>query len=262
MTDTVPTPGPQRIAAPDGTLIAYHAVPGTVPAIVFCGGFRSDMTGTKAMALEAECRARGRAFLRFDYFGHGASGGTIEQGTISRWKDDVLFVLDRLVPGPAVLVGSSLGGWLMTLAAVARPQQVQGLVGVAAAPDFTEDLILPGLSAAQRAELEETGTTRLPSAYDPVPTPVTRALLEDGRRHLVLRASIPFRGPVRLLHGLSDHEVPWSRSQVLLERLESTDGALTLVKGGDHRLSSPPDLARLCQAVEAVCAAIAASPSR
>ncbi len=255
-------PIPQRLTAPDGTSIAYHAVPGASPGIVFLGGFRSDMTGTKAMALETHCRAAGCGFLRFDYFGHGQSGGTLAQGTLSRWKDDVLLALDRLMPGPVVLVGSSLGGWLMTLVALARPAQVRGLVGVAAAPDFTEDLILPGLSAVQKRELETAGVIQIPSAYDPVPTPITRQLIEDGRRNLVLRAPIPFHGPVRLLHGLADHEVPWSRSQGLVDRLESTDIALTLVKGGDHRLSSPADLRRLFQAVDEVCAAIAASPSR
>ena len=255
-------PVAQRLPAPDGTPIAYHAVPGTSPGIVFLGGFRSDMTGTKATALEAHCRATGREFLRFDYFGHGQSGGALAQGTISRWKDDVLLVLDRLMPGPVVLAGSSLGGWLMTLAAMARPEQVKGLVGIAAAPDFTEDLVLPGLSAAQKQELKAEGEVLLPSAYDPVPTQITRALIEDARRNLVLRAPIPFRGPVRLLHGLADREVPWSRSQALADRMESTDVALTLVKGGDHRLSSPADLRRLCQAVDEVCAAIDASPSR
>ena len=134
--------------------------------------------------------------------------------------------------------------------------------GVAAAPDFTEDLILPGLSAAQKRELETAGVVQLPSAYDPVPTPITRQLIEDGRRNLVLRAPIPFHGPVRLLHGLADREVPWSRSQDLADRMESPDVALTLVKGGDHRLSSPADLRRLFQVVDEVCAAIAASPSR
>jgi len=262
MTD-VPLPdAPRQLSAPDGTPIAYHAVPGVSPAIVFLGGFRSDMTGSKASALDAHARATGRAFLRFDYFGHGRSGGRIEDGTIGRWKDDVLLVLDRLTAGPVVLAGSSLGGWLMTLAALARPDRVRGLVGIAAAPDFTEDLVWPGLNAAQRRALDTACVVYLPSAYDPAPTPITRALVEDGRRHLVLRAPIPFRGPVRLLHGLADHEVPWRFSKALLERMESRDATLTLVKGGDHRLSMPADLGRLVQAVEAVCAAIAASPSR
>ena len=261
MTNEILAP-PQRLTAPDGTLMAYHAVPGTSPGIVFLGGFRSDMTGTKATALETHCRATGRAFLRFDYFGHGQSGGALAEGTISRWKDDVLLVLDHLMPGPVVLVGSSLGGWLMTLTAISRPAQVKGLVGIAVAPDFTEDLVLPGLSAAQKQELDTTGIVQLPSAYDPVPTPITRQLVQDARQNLVLRAPIPFRGPVRLLHGLADHEVPWSSSQALLDRMESGDIALTLSKGGDHRLSTPADLQRLFQAVEEVCAAIAASPSR
>lgn len=254
MTD-VPLPdAPRQLSAPDGTPIAYHAVPGVSPAIVFLGGFRSDMTGSKASALDAHARATGRAFLRFDYFGHGRSGGRIEDGTIGRWKDDVLLVLDRLTAGPVVLAGSSLGGWLMTLAALARPDRVRGLVGIAAAPDFTEDLVWPGLNAAQRRALDTACVVYLPSAYDPAPTPITRALVEDGRRHLVLRRAIPLDLPVRLRHGMADPDVPWATALRIAGQLASGDVTVALVKGGGHRLSEPADLAWLAATLDELAA--------
>ena len=252
----------------DGATIAYVASPGkgqgaALPGVVFLGGFMSDMTGTKATALEAFCRGRGQAFLRFDYFAHGASSGDFAEATVGRWRDDALLVLDRLTAGPQILVGSSLGGWLMLLAALARPARVAGLVGIAAAPDATEDLMWPRMDAAQRAALERDGRIVRPSAYDPRGYLITRLLIEEGRRHLVMRETIALDCPVRLLHGTADPDVPWQTSLRLAERLRSRDVTVTLIPDGDHRLSREADLARLCAAVAEVSgrAASAAAPA-
>jgi pimeloyl-ACP methyl ester carboxylesterase len=221
-----------------------------LPGIVFLGGFRSDMAGTKALFLEDYCRRRGRAYVRFDYFGHGRSSGDFAAGTVGRWRDDAIAIIDSLSEGPQILVGSSMGGWIMLLAALARPERVAALVGIAAAPDFTEELLQRRLTPEQHRELNEKGAVALPSDYDPAGYLYTRSLIEDGRRHLVLGAPIAFDMPVRLLHGLADESVPWQLSLRLAERLTSRDVALTLVKDGDHRLSSEPDLARLERALD------------
>ncbi|MFO1058339.1 MAG: alpha/beta fold hydrolase [Dongiaceae bacterium] len=231
----------RRIAAPAGALPR--------PGVVFLGGFASDMGGTKATALAAHCRARGLALLRFDYRGHGASSGRFEEGTIGGWRNDALAALDRLTEGPQILVGSSMGGWIMLLLAAARPQRVAGLVGIAAAPDFTERLIRPALSPAQRAALAEAGRIELPSDYGP-PLAVTAGLMSEARRHLLLDRPLAFAGPVRLLHGMADKDVPWTLSRLVAERLAAADVVLTLVKDGDHRLSRPQDLARILAAVD------------
>jgi pimeloyl-ACP methyl ester carboxylesterase len=234
--------------APDRRL-AYHRVEGKAPAVLFCGGFTSDMTGTKALALEGWCRAQGRAYVRFDYSGHGRSDGRFEDGTIGAWAEDALAVVDRVAPpGPLVVVGSSMGGWIMLLVALARPERVRALLGIAAAPDFTEDLLLPYASEAQRRDLEHQGFWLQPSAYGP-PYPVTAALIEDGRRHLLLRAPIAIRCPVHLLHGQRDPDVPWQTALHLAERLQSEDVTIELVKAGDHRLSTEADLARITAAL-------------
>jgi pimeloyl-ACP methyl ester carboxylesterase len=238
------------LARPDGATIAYRRLPGTAPGIVFLGGFRSDMTGTKALFLEEYCRRRGQAYVRFDYLGHGTSSGDVAEGAVSRWRDDAVAVIDSLTEGPQILVGSSMGGWIMLLAALARPERVAALVGIAAAPDFTEELLWPRLNPEQRRAIEEQGALTLPSGYDPAGYLYTRALIEDGRRHLLLGGPIPLDLPVRLLHGLADASVPWQLSLRLAERLTSRDAAVTLVKGGDHRLSSEPDLARLAQTLD------------
>jgi pimeloyl-ACP methyl ester carboxylesterase len=256
--DSAPAPpqgngaDPAILARPDGATIAYHRLVGTLPGIVFLGGFRSDMTGSKALFLEDYCRRRGCAFVRFDYFGHGASSGEFAEGTIGRWREDAIGVIDSLTTGPQVLVGSSMGGWVMLLAALARPGRIAGLVGIAGAPDFTEELLWPRLSPAQRDEIIERGRVILPSSYDPAGYLYTRALVEDGRRHLLLQEPIALDMPVRLLHGLADESVPWQLSLRLAERLTGRDVALTLVKDGDHRLSTPPDLARLAQTLDAL----------
>lgn len=228
-----------------GATIAYRRLQGAAPGIVFLGGFRSDMTGTKALFLEDYSRRRGRAFVRFDYFAHGKSSGDFAHGTISRWRDDAISVIDSLTEGPQVLVGSSMGGWIMVLAALARTERVAALVGIAAAPDFTSDLLPRRLSDAQRRVLYDEGRIVLPSAYDPAGYLYTRALVEDGDRNLVLRDTIPLACPVRLLHGMADESVPWRQSLKLAERLQGADVTLTLVKDGDHRLSRDQDLARL-----------------
>jgi pimeloyl-ACP methyl ester carboxylesterase len=245
-----------RLTREDGATIAYARTAGKGPGVVFLGGFMSDMTGTKAMMLEAFCRSRGQAYLRFDYFAHGASSGDFADATIGRWREDALAVLDRETRGPQLLVGSSIGGWLMLLAALARPERIAGLVGIAAAPDATEDLMEPELTPEQRATIEREGAVRIPSAYDPKGYLITRRLIAEGRRHLVLRGSLPIACPVRLLHGMEDPDVPWQTSVRLAERLQSRDVTVTLIAGGDHRLSTEADLAKLRATVAEVSALV------
>jgi pimeloyl-ACP methyl ester carboxylesterase len=242
-----PTPmnPPSILTRNDGATIAYRRLYGQLPGIVFLGGFRSEMTGTKASFLEDYCRRRGRAFVRFDHFGHGASSGDVTTGTIGRWAEDAVAVIDSLTEGRQILVGSSMGGWIMVLAALARPARIEALIGIAAAPDFTEDLLWPRLDAAQRQTLRETGAITLPSEYDPAGYTYRMSLFEDAKRHLVMRRPIALDCPVRLLHGLRDASVPWQTSLSLAERLTSGDVTVTLIKNGDHRLSREADLARL-----------------
>ncbi|MBK8174529.1 MAG: alpha/beta hydrolase [Rhodospirillales bacterium] len=251
---------PQRLPDDDGAFIAYHRTPGLRPGVVFLTGYMSDMTGQKALRLEEHCRSHDRAFVRFDYFGHGASFGAFTDGTIGRWADDAIRVLDQLTDGPQVLVGSSLGGWIMLLAARARPQRIAGLLGVAAAPDFTEDLILPVLSPGERRTLERDGVVPMFSPYDPQPTPVAQRLLVEAREHLVLRQPIALQCPVRLIHGMRDPDVPWKTALRLADCLVGDDIEITLVKAGDHRLSTPGDLDRLCDALDLLLRRIEASP--
>jgi pimeloyl-ACP methyl ester carboxylesterase len=201
---------PSRLRLPTGEELAYHHLPGAAPGVLFCGGYTSDMHGTKAVALERHCRARGRAFTRFDYRGHGASDGRFADGTIGSWLGDALAVLDRVAHGALVVVGSSMGGWIMLLLALARPERVKALVGIAAAPDFSEDLLLAEATPAQRRALAEQGYWMQPSAYG-APYPVTARLLEDGRRHLLLRAPRP--GPCRSCRG-----VPARRGHTLIRQ--------------------------------------------
>ena len=243
---------PRIISREDGATIAYHSDPGRGPGVVFLTGFKSDMTGGKALALERFCRSEGRAYVRFDYFGHGRSSGAFADGTIGRWLDDAVFVLDRLTEGPQVLVGSSMGGWIMLLVALARPDRVAGLVGTAAAADFTQDLLDGAFDARQRRALERDGVVEIPNCYGEEPYPITRRLIEEGRDHLLLQGEIPFDGPVRLIHGLEDEDVPWRTSLELARRLRCRDVEVRLVKGGDHRLSEPDDLERLCATLGAL----------
>lgn len=233
----------------DRPAIAYHRFDGRAPGVVFLGGFRSDMTGAKALALEGFCRARGQSFLRFDYTGHGATGGEFTDCTISTWLDDSLDALEKLTKGSQILVGSSMGGWLMLLAALRRPERVAGMVGIAAATDFTEELMWPNMAAPTRRQLMKDGVVYRPSAYGDGPYPITKALIEDGRNHLLLGAPIPIRCPVRLLHGMADSDVPWTFSQRLADRLESADVTVTLFKKGGHRLAEPDEIAQINAAV-------------
>ncbi|WP_237740156.1 alpha/beta hydrolase [Oceanibaculum indicum] len=233
------------LVRPGGECLAYRRTAGKTPGIVFLGGFKSDMTGSKAVALEAFAKARGQAFLRFDYAGHGASGGTFTDGCIGDWAKDAIALLDAQTEGPQILVGSSMGGWLMLLTALARPDRVAGLVGIAAAPDFTEDLMWETFSHEVRETILRDGSYAEPSAYSDDPYIITRKLIEDGREHLLLRDPIQLHCPVRLLHGMRDPDVPWQVSVRLAEALETEDVRLSLVKDGDHRLSREQDLALL-----------------
>jgi pimeloyl-ACP methyl ester carboxylesterase len=240
----------QFIQGPSGHDLAYAATPGTGPTVVWLGGFHSDMTGTKAVALEAWAQGAGRSFLRVDYSGHGQSGGRFEDGTIGQWRADTLAVLDACTAGPLVLVGSSMGGWMALLAALARPEQIVGMVLVAPAPDFTEDLMWAEFPDDVRGQIMDTGSWPRPSAYGEEPYPITRQLIEDGRQHLLLGAPIPLEVPIHILHGQQDADVPWQRSLLLMERLSGQDVAVTFVKDGDHRLSTPRDIALLTGTVQ------------
>jgi len=253
------------IAAADGVKLAYYATPArqgtTAPAVVFLGGFMSDMTGHKATTLEAWAQRYGCAFLRLDYSGHGLSEGAFADGTVGRWADDALAVIGHAgatiagLSGPLVLVGSSMGGWIMILVALALQraggrQRAAGLVGIAAAADFTVDLLPARLGTEAMAQIAERGFYSAPSAYSEQPYLITRALVEDGKRQAVLGAPIALDVPVRLIHGAADPDVPWQQSQKLMQALNSDDVTLVLVKDGDHRLSGPRDLARLVAVVE------------
>ena len=239
----------------DGHRLACRRRRGASPGIVFLGGYASDMTGTKATFLDGWCRRRGQAFLRFDYLGHGQSSGAFADGTIGRWSDDALACLDRLTAGPQILVGSSMGGWIMLDLALKRPRRLAGLVGIAAAPDFSQDLWW-AMTPDERRRLAARGAIEIDG--DGGRHVVTRALVEDGRRHLLLRGPIDLPMPVRLLHGMEDASVPWSTAIDIADRLSGGDVAVTLVKDGDHRLSRPRDLERLGLALEELCASSAA----
>lgn len=246
---------PDRLETADGERLAYHRSPGRAPGVVFLGGYASDMTGSKATALEAHVRGRGHAYLRFDYRGHGQSSGRFEDGTIGRWRDDALAAFDALTEGPQILVGSSMGGWIALLVALARPERVAGLVGVAAAPDFTEELMWAELDDAQRAVLQRDRILRLPSQYSSQPYVVTMDLIEEGRRHLLLRAPIHLQAPVRLLQGMRDPDVPYRHALTLADRLGGDDVQVRLIKDGDHRLSTARDLAILAETVDGLLSA-------
>jgi len=216
------------------------------------------MNGSKVTALEEYCRHRGQAFLCFDYFGHGRSSGSFESGTIGRWADDAVAVLDALTDGPQILTGSSMGGWLMLLAALRRPQRIHALIGIAAAPDFTEDLIWAQLTAEDRAKLQKDGRLAQPSAYADDPYVITQLLLDEGRQHLLLRGPIDLDCPVRLLHGMADPDVPFAVSLQLANRLTSQDVQLHLVKDGDHRLARMQDLQLLFDQVGSLSSHVSA----
>ena len=242
-----------------GGRIAYHHMPATnassnQPGVMFLGGFMSDMTGTKATFLEQHCKAAGLEYTRFDYFGHGQSSGAFEDGTIGQWAQNALDVLEQVTQRPQILVGSSMGGWIMLLAALKQPEKVKGLVGIAAAPDFTERLMWDEFDDVARKNIEENGVHYLPNCYGEGDYPITRALIEDGREQVVLEKPIPLTCPVRLLQGMQDVDVPWKLALGLAEKLESTDVQVQLLKDADHRMSEPEQLALLARVVDELIA--------
>ena len=232
-----------RLDRGDGVMLAWRHLPGRAPTVVFLPGFGSDMSGLKGGELAAFCADLGQAMLRLDYSGHGASDGRFTDGTIGAWAEDALAVI-ATIDGPLVLVGSSMGGWIALLVSLAVPGRVAGIVGIAAAPDFTERLMWQAMTPTEQARLIAEGVLHVPNPYGP-PTAVTIGLIEDGRRHLVLDAPIRIEAPVRLLHGQLDRDVPWETSLRLAERLASPDVRIVLIKDGVHRLSRPADLALL-----------------
>jgi len=236
--------------------IVVHMRDGAAPGLFWLGGFKSDMRGTKAEALDAWAARNGRAMVRFDYSGHGESGGTFSDGTIGRWLEESLAVFRACCVGPQVALGSSMGGWLALLLAreLARQENVggptlAGLVLIAPAVDFTEELMWKRMSPEIQWEIVETGAWTRPSAYDPGGYPITRNLIEEGRNHLLLGGMIETGCPVRVLQGVRDEDVPWQHAVELTSRFAQDDVVLTLVKDGDHRLSRPEDIERLIAAV-------------
>lgn len=252
----------EKLEVGRGEWLAYRHTPArgaglALPGVMFLSGFMSDMTGTKAVWLEGFCRDRGLEFTRFDYQGHGASSGAFRDGTIGLWTENALAVLDRVTERPPILVGSSMGGWIMLLAALKRPEKIKALVGIASAPDFTEKLLWAGFDEAARREVMEQGVHDVPSCYaGGAPYSITRTLIEEGRRHLLLDGPIPIRCPVRLLQGMKDEDVPWRMALTLAEKLESEDVELHLVKNGAHRMSEPENLALLGRALEGLLGAL------
>ena len=232
----------------DGERLAWRRVAGAGPTVVWLSGYRSDMTGTKAEALAEWAKAAGRGYLRFDYFAHGESSGDFLQGSITRWREDALAVIDEMTKGPLVLVGSSMGGWISCLAAMARPERLHALALVAPAPDFTSKLMPLAIPPEGMAAIRETGVWLQPSEYGE-PNPITLTLLDDGARWSILDAPVPITAPVRILQGGEDPDVPWRHALELAGALKSTDVVFTLIKDGDHRLSRPQDIARLVATV-------------
>lgn len=237
------------LATSDGR-VAWRRIEGKGPQVVWLGGFNSDMTGTKAQALSDWAERSGRAFLRFDYFGHGASDGAFRDGTISRWREDALTVIDDLTKGPLVLVGSSMGGWISCLAALSRPERVAAMVLLAPAPDFTEKLMRPAFPQEVLREIAEKGEWTRPSPYGDAGYPITRALLEDGARWSILDGPVAIHCPVHILQGGADEDVPWPHALSLALAIEGDEVIFTLVRDGDHRLSRQADIDRLIAAAE------------
>jgi len=236
--------------------IAVRVRDGAAPNLFWLGGFKSDMKGTKAAALDQWADANGRACIRFDYSGHGESGGDFADGTIGRWLEDSMAVFEAFASGPQVLVGSSMGGWLALLLArelkrraAVRAGSIAGMVLIAPAVDFTEELMWKKFPPDVKRQIETTGAWQRPSQYSEAPYPITRGLIEEGRQHLLLGGLIETGCPVRILQGVQDADVPWQHAADLSARLARDDVVLTLVKDGDHRLSRPEDIERLLAAV-------------
>lgn len=246
---------PDVLTTSDGRHIAYHRrcrqKSGKKPGVVFFGGFTSDMTGTKAIFLEQVCTELDLDFLRFDYTGHGQSSGGFEEGSIGEWSRDARDAVDALTEGPQIYIGSSMGGWIALLLAREKPAAVAGLIGIAAAPDFTEDSMWAGASQGQRADLMRAGRIAVPSEYGE-PLVITRHLIEDSRRYMVLREPLTLNFPVRLLHGTADLDVPQERALALMSHIEGDDVRLVLVRGSDHRMSGETELALLKETLNAL----------
>ena len=255
----------QTLERPGGVALAYHRVQAADaaagPGVMFLTGYLSDMSGSKALHLQQHCQSRGQAFVRFDYRGHGRSGGRFEEATIGAWRDDAIAVLDTLTEGPQILVGSSMGGWIAVLAALARPDRVAGLATIAAAVDMTADMIRPQLDGRDRAALRRDGRLERPSPYGDAPFVVTWTLMEEAERHLLLHGPIGLACPARLLHGMRDPDVPWHQSVRLMERLAAEDVRLVLIKDGGHRLSDPEHLALLTGALDELSAMATPQPA-
>ena len=237
------------LARPDGERLAWRRVAGAGPTVVWLSGYRSDMAGTKAEALADWAKAKGRDYLRFDYFGHGESSGEFVKGTITRWREDALAVVDEMTEGPLVLVGSSMGGWIACLVAMARPERIAAMTLIAPAPDFTSKLMPTSFPPEAFEAIREAGVWMQPSEYGD-PNPITRELLEDGARWSILDAAVPITAPVRILQGGDDPDVPWRHALELAQALKSHDVVFSLIKDGDHRLSREQDIARLVAAVD------------
>ena len=248
---------PDMLLRPDGQSVAYHHTPGDAPGVLFCSGFMSDMDGTKATALEEAMKDLGRSYTRFDYLGHGQSTGLFTDGTISRWTDDALAVLDECTAGPQVVVGSSMGGWIGLRMALLRPDRVKGFVGIAAAPDFTARM-KADMPAEALADLESQGYWEEPSDYSDEPYIITKKLLDDGSRNFVMKTPLEITCPVHLLQGMKDDSVPWQTALDIQDNITGEDVVITLVKDGDHRLSELEDINRLILAVERLCTRVEA----
>lgn len=247
----------ENFVSPQGRRLAYrYAPPRTDLTFVWLSGFKSDMTGTKVIVLEDWAKQAGHGFLAFDYSGHGVSGGAFEDGTISAWREDALAAIEGLTSGTLILVGSSMGGWMALLSALAFMARVAGMVLIAPAPDFTQKLMWPEFSAEQQAEIMEQGMTLRPSDYGD-PYPITRALIEDGKQWALLDGPIDLTCPIRILQGQQDPDVPWAHAFLLVDALASEDVVFSLIKDGDHRLSRDQDIARLL----ATCGELAADLS-
>lgn len=244
---------PSYLTSPAGRRLAYAKSEGAGPGIVFLGGFASDMSGTKATHLEAWAQSQGRAFLRFDYSGHGQSDGAFTDGTIGAWAEDAAAVIQAVTQGPQILVGSSMGGWISLLLVRSGALDVAGLVTIAAAPDFTEDGFWDGFSTAAREELMTHGALQIPSDYGD-PYLITRALIEDGRRNMVLREPLVLPIPTRFLQGTDDKDVDQATAIRLLNHATGPDMQLTIVKGADHSFSDPSCLSMIETAINDVLA--------
>ncbi|MGR3661669.1 MAG: alpha/beta hydrolase [Paracoccaceae bacterium] len=246
---------PNYLETENGRRIAYHQTEGTGPGIVFLGGFNSDMEGTKAIYLEDWAKAQGRAFLRFDYSGHGQSSGKFTDGAIGDWAEDAQAAIATLTKGPQIIVGSSMGGWICAILTAKISEKIAGIVGIASAPDFTEDSMWANFSDAQRLELDKNGQVALPSEYGE-PYIITKRLIEDGRINLVLRKPLNLPFPARFLQGTADVDVDQSVALRLLEHATGDDIRLTLVKGADHRFSTPECLALITDSIEDILSRI------